>query len=341
MKVLTFGELMLRLSAPGYTRLFQHDSLDTLFCGSEANVAVSLAQFGVESKFVTKLPDSDVGTAAARSLAYFGVDTSGIKFGDGRMGIYYLEKGASQRPSKVIYDRAYSAVSLAKQDDFDWDGLFADVDWFHWSGITPALSSGVADITLEACKAAKARGVTVSCDLNYRKKLWDTGTAFRVMTGLMPYADVCVANEEDAEKVLGIKAEHSDVEHGSLKADDYYSVARQISDSYGCKYVGVTLRESHSASRNGWSGLLFSASEDRVFQSTKYEIDLVDRVGGGDSFTAGLIYSLLKGTENQDALEFAVAASCLKQTIEGDFNRALESEVLNLVGGKCSGRVQR
>ena len=341
MKVLTFGELMLRLSAPGYTRLFQRDSLDTLFCGSEANVAVSLAQFGLVSKFVTKLPDNDVGVAAARSLAYFGVDTSGIEYGDGRMGIYYLEKGASQRPSKVIYDRGYSAISFAKQSDFDWDDLFEGVDWFHWSGITPALSADVAKVTLDACMAAKRLGVTVSCDLNYRAKLWKPSEAQEAMTQLMPYVDVCIANEEDASKMLGFCTERSDFTRGVIKADDYKKIARKISDRYGCSFVGVTLRESFNASHNGWSGLLYEKDRDEVFQSKKYDINIIDRVGGGDSFTAGLIKMVLEEADPKSAIEFAAAASCLKHSIEGDLNRVSVEEVNALVEGDGSGRVRR
>lgn len=341
MKVLTFGELMLRLSAPGYSRLFQRDRLDTLFCGSEANVAVSLAQLGIDSAFVTKLPANDVGVAAARSLAYFGVDTSGIVYGDGRMGIYYLEKGASQRPSKVIYDRAYSAISLADPSEFDWERLLEGADWFHWSGITPALSANAARATLEACRAARALGVTVSCDLNYRSKLWTPAEAQAIMCELMPYVDLCMANEEDTEKMLGIRSERSDFARGAIDAEDYKHVARAISERFGCRNVGVTLRESFSASHNGWSGLLYDKAADWVYASRKYDISIVDRVGGGDSFTAGLIAMMLDEADPQDAIEFAVAASCLKHTVEGDFNRVSRSEIEALVGGDGSGRVQR
>lgn len=341
MKVLTFGELMLRLSSPGYSRLFQRDRLETLFCGSEANVAVSLAQFDIDSIYVTKLPKNDVGIAAARSLAYYGVDTSSIIFGDGRMGIYYLESGASQRPSKVIYDRAYSAISLADPSEFDWEALFEGVDWFHWSGITPALSQNATDFTLDAARAAHTKGITISCDLNYRAKLWSPEEAQKTISQLMPFVDICMANEEDAGKMLGIVAEGSDFEKGVVSAASYRTVAHQISERYGCSYVGVTLRESHSASHNGWSGLLYHATTGEVCQSRKYDINVVDRVGAGDSFTAGLIYSLGQGSSAQESVEFATAASCLKHSIEGDFNRVSVEEVESLVAGDTSGRVKR
>lgn len=237
MKVLSFGEILLRLASPGYAKLFQKDSLDSTFCGGEANVAVSLSIFGLNSAFLTKLPDNDVGKAAVNSMRYFGVDTSKIVYGDGRMGLYYLEKGASQRPSKVIYDRAYSAIALAKRDDFDWNKIFEDVDWFHWTGINPALSDDLVEISKDALKVAKEKGITVSCDLNYRGKLWTSDKAKSVMTSLMPYVDVCIANEEDADKVLGIKPENNSVESGKLNKAGYEFVAKEICEKYGCKYV--------------------------------------------------------------------------------------------------------
>ncbi|MGN1133067.1 MAG: PfkB family carbohydrate kinase [Oscillospiraceae bacterium] len=341
MKVLSFGEILLRLASPGYTKLFQKDSLDCTFCGGEANVAVSLSIFGVDSAFLTKLPDNDIGKAAANSMRYFGVDTSRIIYGNGRMGLYYLEKGASQRPSKVIYDRACSAVAMAKKEEFNWDLIFEDIDWFHWTGINPALSDEMADILLEACKKAREKGITVSCDLNYRKNLWNTDKAKAVMTKLVPYADVCIGNEEDADKVLGIKAENNNVETGQLNKEGYTQVAKRICDEYGCKKAAITLRESYSASRNGWSAMLYDAEKDKSYYSRKYDIQIVDRVGGGDSFTAGLIYSLIAGKENQDAIEFAAAASCLKHTIEGDYNRTTVEDVENLLKNGGSGRVQR
>ena len=341
MTVLSFGEILLRLAAPGYTKLFQKDSLDATFCGGEANVAASLAIFGLESQYLTKLPKGDVGAAALNSLRYFGVDTSKVVYGDGRMGLYYLEKGASQRPSKVIYDRAYSTIALASRDDFDWNAILADVNWFHWTGINPALSDNLAEICMDACKEAKEKGITVSCDLNYRGSLWSANKAKRVMTRLMPYVDVCVGNEEDADKVLGIKSSDTDVETGKVNKSGYAEVAKEICNTYGCKKVAFTLRESYSASCNGWSGVLYDAKEERTFYSRPYDIQIVDRVGGGDSFTAALIYSLVAEKSNQDAIEFAAAASCLKHTIEGDYNRNTVSDVEKLIASGGSGRVIR
>lgn len=341
MKVLTFGEILLRLASPGYTRLFQKDSLESSFCGGEANVAVSLSILGLESAFVTKVPDNAVGEAALNSMRYFGVDTSKALKGTGRMGLYYLEKGASQRPSKVIYDREYSAISMAKKDEFDWDKIFEDVTWFHWTGINPALSSELAEICLEACKIAKSKGITISCDLNYRKKLWTSDKAQQVMKNLVPYVDVCIANEEDADKVLGIKANDTDVESGKINVDSYEKVAKEISNQYGCKYVAITLRESYSASKNGWSALLHQAETEQSFMSQKYDIDIVDRVGGGDSFAAGIIYSLITQKTCQDTINFAVASSCLKHTIEGDFNRTTVSDVETLLNSGGNGRIAR
>lgn len=341
MKVMSFGEILLRLAAPGYTRLFQKDSLDSSFCGGEANVAVSLAIFGIDSEFVTKLPNNDVGVAAVNSMRYFGVNTDNIVFGNGRMGLYYLEKGASQRPSKVIYDRAYSALALASRSDFAWDTILDDVDWFHWTGIDPALSDSVADIIEDAVKKAKEKGITVSCDLNYRGKLWTQEKARTVMTKLMQYVDICIANEEDADKVLGIKPENNSVETGELNKAGYEFVAHKICDTYGCKYVAITLRESYNASMNGWSAMLFSAKKNKAYYSQKYDIQLVDRVGGGDSFTAGIIFGLITDKEEQDVVEFATAASCLKQTIEGDYNRTTVADVETLTKNGGNGRVIR
>lgn len=341
MRVVTFGELLLRLAAPGYTKLFQKDSLEATFCGGEANVAVSLSIFGVDSVFVTKLPASDVGCAAAHALDYFKVDTSKIVYGDGRMGLYYLEKGASQRPSKVIYDRAYSSISMAKCSEFDWDSIFESADWFHWTGINPALSDNLAKICEYACKAAKAKGLTVSCDLNYRGKLWDPEKAQEIMKPLMKYVDVCICNEEDAEKVLGIKSEGTNVESGELNDAGYVHTAEMIYSQYGCKYIATTLRKSYSASRNSWRAMIYDAEALESYFSREYDIQLVDRVGGGDSFGAGLIYAMGIGMGCQDAIEFATAASCLKQTIEGDFNRSRVSDVEALLKSKGNGRVIR
>ncbi|MCI8565601.1 MAG: sugar kinase [Lachnospiraceae bacterium] len=341
MKVVAFGELLLRLAAPGYTKLFQKDSFDATFCGGEANVAVSLSIFGVDSTFVTKLPDSDVGYAAAHSLDYFKVDTSKIVYGDGRMGLYYLEKGASQRPSKVIYDRAYSAIAMAKRSEFDWDTIFNGAEWFHWTGINPALSDDLAMICEEACKVAKDKGLTISCDLNYRGKLWTPEKAQEVMKPLMKYVGVCICNEEDAEKVLGIKSEGTDIEAGKLSDAGYVHTAEMIYSQYGCKYIATTLRKSYSASRNGWRAMLYDTEALESYFSREYDIQLIDRVGGGDSFSAGLIYGIGTGMGCQGAIEFATAASCLKQTIEGDFNRASVKDVETLLKSGGNGRVQR
>ena len=341
MKIITFGEVLLRLAAPGYSKLFQKDSLDATFCGGEANVAVSLSIFGADSVFVSKLPDSDVGHAAAHSLDYFKVDTSMIIYGDGRMGLYYLEKGASQRPSKVIYDREFSAITLAKQSEFDWEKIFDGADWFHWTGINPALSDELALICKDACEVAKEKELTISCDLNYRSKLWTPEKAQEVMKPLMKYVDVCICNEEDAEKVLGIKSVGSDVEHGELNDAGYVHTAEMIYSHYGCKYIATTLRKSYSASRNGWRAMLYDAEALESYFSREYDIQLVDRVGGGDSFGAGLIYAMGNGMGCQDSIEFATAASCLKQTIEGDFNRTSVEDVEMLLKSGGNGRVLR
>ena len=279
--------------------------------------------------------------AAARSLDYFKVDTSNIIYGDGRMGLYYLEKGASQRPSKVIYDRAYSAVSLVKANEFNWDNIFDGTDWFHWTGINPALSDEMAKICVEACQKAREKGVKVSCDLNYRSKLWSPEKAQEVLKPIMKYVDVCICNEEDAEKVLGIKNELTDMDAGELNKAGYIHTAEMIYSYYGCKYVATTLRKSYSASRNGWSAMLYDAEALESYFSKEYDIQLVDRVGGGDSFGAGLIYALGAEMDCQNAIEFATAASCLKQTIEGDYNRATVEDVLALVKGSGNGRIVR
>lgn len=340
MKVLSFGEILLRLASPGYTKLFQKDSLDATFCGGEANVAVSLANFGVQSEFLTVLPDNDVGHASLNALKYFGVDTSKTFFKNGRMGLYYLEKGASQRPSKVIYDRAFSSIALAEPADFDWDVLFDGVNWFHWTGINPALSDNMAQICEQACKKAKEKGITISCDLNFRKTLWSSEKAQKVMSNLVQYVDVCIANEEDADKVLGIKAPNNNVESRKLNKRGYEYVAKEICERFGCKKVAITLRESINASRNGWSGMIYNATGIANY-STHYDIDIVDRVGGGDSFTGAMIYSLITGKDDKSAIEFAIAASCLKHSIEGDFNRVTVSDVENLINNGGNGRVQR
>lgn len=338
-KFITFGEIMLRLAPIGYERFVQAKELGVVYGGGEANVAVSLANYGKDAYFVSKLPKHDIGQAAVNELRKFGVNTQYITRGGERVGIYFYEKGASQRPSKVIYDRAHSAIAEAKQGDFNWSEIFAGAEWFHFTGITPALSRECAAITLAAVKAAKEAGVTVSVDLNYRKKLWTTEEAGKVMADIVKYCDVVIANEEDAEKVFGIKAAETDITTGHLSDEGYQKVAVQLVERFDLQYVAITLRESYSASDNGWSAMLYDGKE--FYKSKKYDVRIVDRVGGGDSFGGGLIYGLSSGMNNQDALEFAVAASCLKHTIEGDFNHASVEEVDALRHGDASGRVQR
>jgi len=338
-KVVTFGEIMLRLQTPMYQRFIQAQSFDATFGGGEANVAVSLANYGIDAYFVTKLPKNPIADACIAELRKLNVNTSYIARGGERMGIYFVEKGASQRPSNVVYDRAYSAISQVGDEDFNWDKIFEGADWFHFTGITPALSDNAAKACLAACKAAKAKGVKVSCDLNYRKKLWSVEKANKVMSELMQYVDVCIANEEDAEKVFGIKAENTDVTSGKLSDEGYKEVCKKLVERFGFEKVAITLRESISASVNNWSGLLYDGKE--FYKSKQYNITIVDRVGGGDSFGGGLIYSLLSGYSMQDSIEFAVAASCLKHTIEGDFNLVSLDEVKTLMKGDGSGRVQR
>lgn len=340
MRVLSFGEILLRLGAPGYTKLFQRDVLDATFCGGEANVAVSLANYGVNSQFLTVVPDNIIGHAALNSLRYFGVDVSKSFYREGRMGLYYLEKGASQRASKVIYDRKNSSIAMSQLNEYEWSSLFEGVDWFHWTGINPALSNNLIEICEEACKEAKQRNITISCDLNYRKNMWESKKAQAVMPHLMKYVDVCIANEEDADKTLGIRATNTDVESGVLNKESYRWVANEICKKFNCKKVAFTLRESNSASRNGWSGMLYDYKNGATY-SKHYDIDIVDRVGGGDSFTGALIYSLISGLSDKNAIEFAVAASCLKQTIEGDYNRVSVDDVNKLVNSCGNGRVER
>lgn len=338
-KVVTFGEIMLRLNPEGYLRFVQADRLEATYGGGEANVAVSLANYGIDASFVTKLPAHEIGQCAINALRKYGVDTSDIVRGGQRVGIYYAEKGASQRPSKVIYDRAGSSIATADKSDFDWDKIFDGAAWFHFTGITPALGGQLPEICLEACKAAHERGITVSCDLNYRKKLWTRKQAGECMSKLVPYVDVCISNEEDAKDVFGIEAENTDIESGKLNKEGYISVAKQLSDRFGCKYVAITLRSSISANDNDWSGMLYTGGN--AYFSKQYHMHIVDRVGGGDSFGGGLIYSLVSGYEPQKAIEFAVAASCLKHTVEHDFNHCSVAEVESLAGGNASGRVQR
>lgn len=339
MRIVTFGEIMLRLAPENYLRFVQADRLEATFGGAEANVAVSLANFGEDVAFVSKLPTHEIGQSAINSLRKFGVDTSFVARGGERVGIYYCEKGASQRPSKVIYDRAGSAIATATGDDFDWDKIFDGAKWFHFTGITPALSDTLAGIVLQAVKSAKEKGITVSCDLNFRKKLWSKEKAKEVMSEICKYVDVCIANEEDAKDVFGIEAENTDIESGKLNEQGYVSVAKQLVDKFGFKAVAITLRESISANDNYWSGMLYT--DGKAVFSRKYAMHIVDRVGGGDSFGAGLIHSLLAGKNATDAIEFAVAASCLKHSIEGDYNMESKEEVEALANGNASGRVQR
>lgn len=339
--IVTFGELMVRLASPGYSRLFQKDTLETSFCGAEANVAVSLSNFGLDTEYVSILPNNDIGIAAKRNLRYFDVGTKYLQSKEGRMGIYYLEKGAAQRPSNVIYDRAYSVFSQSQNRDYDWNVIFQDVEWFHFSGITPALSDELKNICLFACREAKKMGIVISCDLNYRAKLWSSEKAKSVMTKLMQYVDVCIANEEDADKVLGIHADDINVQTGNVLPRKYEQVAKQICDKFGCKYVAFSLRKSFSASQNGWSVMLYDRLLDVSSHSREYQIQIVDRIGSGDSFAAGIIYGIMTKMSNQEIVDFAAAASCLKHSVEGDFNRTFISEVTSLMHSSGNGRVVR
>jgi 2-dehydro-3-deoxygluconokinase len=338
-KVVTMGEIMLRLSSPGFLRFNQSNSFDVIYGGGEANVAVSLANYGLDAYFVSKLPTHEIGECAVEALRKHNVKTEFVARGGERIGIYFLETGASMRASKVVYDRAHSAISEAELADFDFDAIFKDAEWFHFTGITPALGNNAAALTEEALKAAKRHGVTVSVDLNYRKKLWTPAEAQKVMTPLMKYVDVCIGNEEDAEKVLGFKPGETNVEKGELELAGYMDMFRQMQEKFNFKYVATSLRESYSASDNGWSALIYDGNE--FYHSKKYEVRIVDRVGGGDSFASGLIYGLISGKDYKAALEFGVAASALKHTIFGDFNLVTAPEVEALVGGDASGRVQR
>lgn len=340
-EVITFGEIMMRLNPEGYLRLVQAEKFEASYAGGEANVAVSLANYGMDAAYVTKVPAHEIGQCAVNELRRYGVNTSMILRGGDRLGVYYCEKGASQRASKVIYDRAGSAIATAKANEFNWNEIFIGAKWFHWTGITPALGGEMPKACMEACKAAKEKGLTVSCDLNYRKKLWTREQAGECMAKLMPYVDVCIANEEDAKDVFGIEAENTDIDSGKIDHNGYISVARQIAKRFGCKKVAITLRGSISASDNDWAGMLYDAKSDKAVFSTTYRVHIVDRVGGGDSFGGGLIFALLSGYEDQKAIDFAVAASCLKHSIEHDFNQMSVAEVTALAGGNASGRVQR
>ena len=338
-RIVTFGEIMMRLNPEGYLRFVQANAFEASYAGGEANVAVSLANYGMDAAFVSKVPAHEIGQCAVNALRKYGVDTSAMVRGGDRLGIYFVEKGASQRASKVIYDRANSAIALAKKEEFNWEEIFKGADWFHFTGITPALGGDMPAACLEACRAAKEMGVKISCDLNYRKKLWTTAEAQKVMSELMPYVDVCIANEEDAKDVFGIEAENTDLNAGKVNDAGYISVAQKLTKRFGFEKVAITLRSSISASDNEWGAMLYS--EGKAYFSPKYLVHIVDRVGGGDSFGGGLIYSLLSGYDEQKAINFAVAASCLKHSIEQDFNLVSVSEVENLAAGNASGRVQR
>ncbi len=341
MKFLTFGEIMLRLKAPGQERLFQSPLLEATFGGGEANVAVSLANYGEDVAFLTVLPQNPVADSCIHQLRAFGVDTSRILRGEGRVGIYYIEAGANQLPSKVVYDRAFSAIALANPNDIDWDRAFADVGWFHITGITPAISESAMALSMKAVQEAQRRGIIVSCDLNYRKNLWKYGKqASEVMGTLAKYVDVAIANEEDVQKALGIAAD-VEVASGTLDREKYRLLSSAVLQAYPqMKCIAITLRESHSADWNSWAACL--NDREHFYVSKKYEIrDIVDRVGGGDSFAGGLIYALNHYEDKQQALDFAAAASCLKHSIPGDFNRVDVADVEKLLGGDGTGRVQR
>lgn len=341
MKVVSFGEIMLRLSPDGYYKLFQKPELNTSFCGAEANVAVALSNFGDEAEFVTALPDNDIGRAACRELMRYGVKTDNIVYTGDRLGIFFAEKGASQRPSKVIYDRKNSAIASADSSSFDWEKIFDGADWFHITGITPALSDSLAKISVDAVKAAKKAGLTVSCDINYRSKLWSAQKARPVMTEIMQYVDVCIGNEEDAEIVFGIKAGTTDVTKGQLDTDGYKKSLQTVAETFGCKIVAYSQRKSYSASDNGWSGIIYDDEKKQVYTSAQYDIRITDRIGGGDAFASGLIYALHNNISPGNAIETAAAAGCLDQTLEGDFCLFGINDVLDLAGGNSSGRVKR
>lgn len=338
-KVVTFGEIMLRLAPNGYYRFFQNDQLQATFGGGEANVAVSLANFGIDVSYVTKLPSNSIGDGAVSELRKFGVDTKYITRGGDRVGIYFLEKGASQRGSVCVYDRAHSAIQESSETDFDWDAIFEGADWFHFTGITPALGDNLVEVCEKACKKAKERKIKISCDLNYRGKLWSREKAREAMSRLCKYVDVCISNEEDAKDVFGIEAANSDIYGGHLDNEGYKAVAIQLKEKFNFEKVAITLRTSISANDNKWAGMIYDG--DNFFFSKEYSLHIVDRVGGGDSFGAGLIFALLNDLNGQDTIDFAVAASALKHSIEGDFNRVSVDEVERLMSGNSSGRVQR
>ena len=332
---------MMRLNPEGYQMFYQAEKFEASYAGGEANVAVSLANYGIESSFVTKLPDNPLGECARNAVRHFGVDTKDIVWGGKRLGLYFVEKGASQRPSRVVYDRADSSIATAKREDFDWAKIFDGAEWFHFTGITPALGGELPQICLDALEYCRAHNITVSCDLNYRGKLWTKQEAGRVMAELVPYVDVLIANEADAADVFGIVGEGSDVESGKLNKEGYVSVAEQLVERFGVKKVAITLRTSLSAFDNLWAGMLYDAATKNACFSTEYKVHIVDRVGGGDSFGGGLIYALIAGKDTQGAIDFAVAASCLKHSIEHDFNLVKVKDVEALAAGNGTGRVQR
>lgn len=338
-KVVTFGEIMLRLSPEGYLRFGQTDRYNATFGGAEANVAVSLANYGIDADFVSKLPKNPIADSCVRELKKYSVGTDNIIRGGDRVGMYYLEKGASQRASQVVYDRAYSAISQSSPDEYDWKKILSGANWFHFTGITPALSDNMSKACIEACKEAKMQGLTVSCDLNYRKKLWSKEEANRVMSKLAEYIDICIANEEDAADVFGITSKDTDPISGKLNHSGYRVVAEKLCLEYGFKKTAITLRTSVDASVNKWAAMLYDNGE--AYYSRTYTMHIVDRVGGGDSFGAGLIYSLINEMSPQEAIEFAAAASCLKHSVEGDFNLVTADEVKKLASGDGSGRVSR
>lgn len=341
-KIVTMGEIMLRLSTPGNEKFIQADEFDVNYGGGEANVAVSLANYGHDVEFVTALPKNPIGECAIAAVRKYGVGTKHIARVGERVGIYFLETGSAMRASNVVYDRAGSSIATAEAKDFDFDAIFDGADWFHFTGITPAVSDMAASLTEEALKAAKKHGVKVSVDLNFRKKLWSSEKAKKIMTNLMQYVDVCIGNEEDAEKVLGFKPANTDVTKGELELNGYVDIFNQMCDTFGFEYVISSLRESHSASNNDWSACIMDGKSREFYHSKKYHIEpIVDRVGGGDSFAAGLICGLADGKDMKEALEFAVAASALKHTIPGDFNLVTRADVETLAGGDGSGRVQR
>ncbi len=338
-KLVCFGEIMMRLNPKGYLKFSQAREWEISFAGGEANVAVSVNNFGETAEFVSKLPENDIAQMAINNLRGLGVNTSKVVRGGERVGTYFIEKGASQRASRVIYDRKHSAIAQASDSDFDWDEILKDVTWFHFTGITPALSDSLAAITLEALKKCKEKGITVSCDLNYRKNLWSKEKAGSVMATLMPYVNLCIANEEDASDVFGIKADDTDLTKGKVNHDGYKQVAKALADKFDFDKVAITLRGSISANDNNWAAMLYDGEE--YYFSKNYLIHVVDRVGGGDSFGGALIYTQMNNYESQKSIEFAVAASCLKHSIEFDFNLVTKEEVEKLMGGDGSGRVQR